>query len=419
MLLFSFGKCSLKFLYPIAAGIIWFCTKYISTNLFIESLNIDETEDYYYYSSFLLSILAQLGDIIIGLFYLLVVYRNRNNHIENAFCKEFGKSTKKYKSSYLIFALVTFLAIPTIGCNMILPTSSSLDNEDSYIQINFAIVVQFLIIVLLTTYLLKTPLHRHHYLGIGLVIFGFLIAILINLVIKFSSKNDNGISFSLVYLLYMVLISGVVAIIDVTTKWLMDNKYYTSLEIMFFQGIFGFIATLVVWLTISKKDNCPNDNEYIKMICSQHFTFNGTNITEEYYYSKPKEEMNFMFYSYKVILYTIGFLLSKGISHFFTLQTINHLGPTLKILANEVLMLHNAVSQLSISTKNSILLILVYIIIIIGVLMYNEFLIFHFCTLDFHTSKKIDERAAYNTDLNSISLIGYHEEEEEEDEEET
>ena len=56
MLLFSFGKCSLKFLYTIAAGIIWFCTKFISTSLFLESIELDGSKDYYYYSSFLLSI---------------------------------------------------------------------------------------------------------------------------------------------------------------------------------------------------------------------------------------------------------------------------------------------------------------------------------------------------------------------------
>ena len=75
MLLFSFGKCSLKYLYPLVAGIIWIPIQYMTTILFINSLF---DTDFYSFSPLLYSLLDQIGYILVGLFEILAIYIRRN-----------------------------------------------------------------------------------------------------------------------------------------------------------------------------------------------------------------------------------------------------------------------------------------------------------------------------------------------------
>ena len=144
MLLFSFGKCSLKYLYPFVAGIIWIPIQYMTTILFINSLF---DTDFYNFSPLLYSLLDQIGYILVGLFEIVAIYHRRNKAFKNSFCFEFKKRIEKYKSSYKILFLIGALSVPSMFCNMILPTSKAIDNTESFMQINLCCVVQFLIIV--------------------------------------------------------------------------------------------------------------------------------------------------------------------------------------------------------------------------------------------------------------------------------
>lgn len=410
MLLFSFGKCSLKYLYPFVAGIIWIPIQYMTTILFINSLF---DTDFYNFSPLLYSLLDQIGYILVGLFEIVAIYYRRNKAFKNSFCFEFKKRIEKYKSSYKILFLIGALSVPSMFCNMILPTSKAIDNTESFMQINLCCVVQFLIIVLLTTFLLKSRLHRHHYLGMALVILGYLILVI-------ASKAFSSLLSWM--LLYMVFATSLVSVIDVTTKWLMDNKSFFSLEIMFFQGIFGALVVLCFWFGL-KKHSCNPENNYIKMICLQYFSLESGEVY--FLFSKPSGEIMFMFSDIKIISITIGYILLNAIARYFILQTIYHLGPSLKILAYEVLMFYNAFSNSNYSLNLPLILVL-YPIMIIGVLIYNEIFIIHTCQLDFYTSDKINERAdsILDREINTINILAYgginqtEEENEEEDENE-
>ena len=394
MLLFSFGKCSLKYLYPLVAGIIWIPIQYMTTILFINSLF---DTDFYSFSPLLYSLLDQIGYILVGLFEILAIYIRRNQAYKDSFCFEFKKRIEKYKSSYKILPLIGALSVLSMLCNIILPTSKSIDNKESFMQINMCCIIQFLIIVLLTTFLLKKRLHRHNYLGMILVILGYLILIVV-----------SNAFFSLLswVLLYMVFATSLVSVIDVTTKWLMDNKSFFSLEIMFFQGVFGALVVIGIWLGLSGQP-CNNNNNFIQMMCLHYLSFDPS-IEDKYLFSNPPGEMLFMFSSMKISFITIGYLLLNALTRYFTLQTIYHLGPSLKILAYEVLMFYNAFSNEQYSLNIPSIIIL-YPIMIIGVLISNEIIIIHPYQLDFYTSDKINERAdsILDRDINTINLLDY------------
>ena len=170
---------------------------------------------------------------------------------------------------------------------------------------------------------------------------------------------------------------------SITEKWMIDTSFYSPHEILFFVGLFTTIIMLTVctigafvpcqkWMKVcSVGANVINISDVISIIMS-----NG-------------------YYIIQVILYI---LLSTGYNEFIQL-VLKYYGPTHRVITDVFSSLCIMLFLLSRNSPRDIVLQGVgEVVIIIGVLIYNEIVLVHLCGMDENTEVKIRERESSKDD---------------------
>ena len=357
MLCISFGRLSFRTFYPLFTSVFYVCRSLIFFNV--------------NGSNFKCPVLFRMLLMAIGMitcYFLEIISMCRQNSLFNTL----KDSCKKYFKEYQI--MILFFVLGILDCCSFLFFSNFFaiqDNDTEFILPVFRMFELFIVCVI-SYFLFKELLYLHNYLALILILIGLIF------IIPTLAYNEFIWS-SLVYGLIAIIFF---AILETSEKWIMDKKFFSPHEINFFIGFYSLIIS-TVFCVVGSFTVCPDwlafcigdGNKGNKMI---NFSEISSYLSENVYY----------------ILQVIAFiLLTVGYNTFIQL-VFKYFTTSHRIIADCFSSL--ILMFIDFGQDSSLLYIpriFGGVIIMVGILFFNEILIAHFCGLDKNTKEKISSRA--------------------------
>lgn len=321
---------------------------------------------------FLMIMFMFIGEILIGIFELISVLRQRHKiriKTERKTIMHFpyyqGEDKKERDYSLLFLFLMALLdfGITTgllIISSQLSKTQLNLEHELKIIQILFT--------ALLSYFLLNVSMYRHQFLSFGLILCG---------VIMILSQSIENLFLSPYYLVFFAFTSTQ----EVIEKWLMYSKYISPFKLLFIEGLFG--------LGISSISLCIVN--YIP--CSWEFCkgINLSNTIESFneaFVQLFEDKMNIVSVAAYIISTTGLNICTTLTSKYFT-ATHRTISDTLSSF------IWGIIDLIWISDSELYLPLIIpsYVIIFLGCLLYNEIIIITCCGMDEYTNEGISLRS--------------------------
>ena len=236
---------------------------------------------------------------------------------------------------------------------------------------------------MVTFFILKYKYYIHHFISIVLFV---ILTVIIDIILgNYINVNNATIIISFLYVL-------IESINYSYLKYLVEKKYYFTLDLLGILGIFFFILSVI-------------------------------SFTSEIIYHKVKESYSliFQFYffykeyntSHMILRFIIGFIFEGMIVGTLEIVIIKELTPNYVIIAYALSKIPTSIIEIQ-EDKNRWIILAISIVIIFVLLFYLEILEFNFCSLNKNTRRSIIERerneiyTSQNIDNDTeIELRGY------------
>ena len=362
MKLITLGECDKNLIYPLFGGISKFIVNLI-LYFFPDGAELNK-------HPFMLGINAGLGMSLAIIPYIIferpwkkskkekLITNNKN--YEEIYRRN---NPKIKKERYLIIFLCALMDF--VQKVLVFIFHYSISNNIWIFNIVFLNVFTFM--------LTKTPIYRHQYLSMGIMI---LFGIGLNVVNLYSMKIED---LSILFLSMFIEIIYSMAI--VLAKYGMDFKFCSPYEITFYEGFFALFFN-IIFLIIST--NVPLD---------KNFKYNNLLKVSEY---KGKKYLD-NFYSYfdklnviEVSLFIVS-MIGRLLFNLFSHITIKYFTSSHVFL----ILIMGEISSLDFRDKNKekiIFSIIIFIIEFLMILIFCEIIELNFCGLEKNTKKNIMER---------------------------
>ena len=225
-------------------------------------------------------------------------------------------------------------------------------------------------------FLLKLPIHKHHFFSLSVILFCLIIIIISEYIFQYIHVKKFTFKLLLIFFIHFFN-----SLLDSIEKYLLEYDFVNPFKTLMLEGIFGFILTFIYSFL---------ENSFIEI--------------KEYYDNNKK--LNFSFFIFCLLLY---FMLSGG-RNAYRVVTNKIYSPMTKSLTdyflNPIVIIYYFIieNDFRCGEKKSIfyfcLNFIFSIIIDICSCVYNEILILFFCDLEYNTHKEIAYRAS-DVDRNS------------------
>ena len=303
---------------------------------------------------------VSIGEIIT--FYVPYIFNYKTTNNENKKC------TKNNIIDY--FFLILFYTLKKI-CLLF-----EFNFEDE--NMNFLFIMEgfeITIICLTTKIFLKYKYYIHHI--ISLIIF-LILSIIMDLIL------ENFVSLQFNFIIYLIILSIVEVIDYCYIKYMMDVKYHSLYNMIFFRGISEFFSTMIIFsvLLIIKFES--NDDTFLKEL-------------SEYDKSKIGKLL------IRIVLGMIGDGIINSIVEFHTLNLFN---PNYIFVCYEISKIANFFFY--IENLSQLFILIPFTFQIIALLFYIEIFEFNFCGLNKNTKKNIllrEKEEIKNSVINRDSII--------------
>ena len=246
------------------------------------------------------------------------------------------------------------------------------------------VVSLFFFIFLFEHFFLKIPLYRHHFFGIGLNIFGMIIA----LIIKFKKPIDDKFVF-VIALIYSLNTRYIITLSYIISKKLNSNYFISMNYFCFNKGLIGIFISIIIILININISIIKKENE-IDIFNIFMFIFFGLScFILNIYTLKIIEESR---PCYILIPEILSQFIHNSLIHF--LFQFIHLKREKNI--NGTLMNKNKDFFSSFNNKSMIdyiIEIISFLFSFIGVLIFSEVVTINFCNLNKFTKPFISKRA--------------------------
>ena len=403
------GEISRSLLYPF--GMCITCIINIITQSLLSSLKFEDLEGETITFSkhpFFLVWLMFLGESSNIIIYIVQRLRTPNKDTQHYHKKlkvnRTGILPRKDKCTVVLIIIILF----------ILDTSTSLTlfvtRQTSYLSIGELLLklLSTFFTAILTIVVLKYKYYKHHILGFIIVSVALISMTIMEVVIYKLKGNDK--SFSSVFIVILFLTYLFSSVQEVYEKYLIDIKFVNPFALIAFEG-FGGLFTTSCLLVVFYNVKCVSG-----VICEE---------------KAPKTEdfiKTWQIISKNPILIILVSILYISITFFnsFRILTNQHYTPTHRSLSDSIASFIAWILKLTIpflnqtTTKDDVFYIqniimgVLYIIMIIGVLIFLEIIILTFCDLDRNTKEKINARQEFFGINNTILPVTDNEESEEE-----
>ena len=289
--------------------------------------------------------------------------KNRDNssfkYVTRNYPDNYTKFTKKSKKNILII-----ISMPLLFILYNLGIAYGVKHPQLEKRIYF-----LFFFTIINVFLFKKEIYSHQKLSLLITAIG-----IIPIFIAFGLFLDTN-SYNIYYDIFLFIGSFGYSLFLVCVKYLTQNKGISVFLLLFYQGIFSFIYTLIIYIiiSISIKGDCTyiynifhcNEDNYI---CTSHFTFN---IIMYILFNTPLQTLIFfVVYIFSPEVFAISDIFSPLFS-FISLCIQEHESNSAKI----------------------ILTVLGYLIIAIAAFIYNEVIVCNFWGLNKNTWKAIDQKA--------------------------
>ena len=369
----TFGKIHKQTFYPFITSIFSILRTY-SFKYFPENQNFD-------CPLLFQVILMFLGMFICFIFEIITVCRQdrvARGSKKKEKCKKYCFDLISNWRLQLILCLLAILDLSEfIGLSVLFLAENYEDNR----LLSTTRMLEFLFVGFMYYYFLKTSLHRHNYISLLLIVGG------LAMVMFGQSKL-----FTFRPILLIAIFGNLFyACLEITEKWLMDKKFISPYEIIYCEGLYGFIIILILCL-IGNKVDCQS---WMYLCSTGESVINLNSILKE------------VFSSYSYVIEVVIYVFTSAGYNIFIHLCNKDLGPTHHIVADAfgsmVVML---VSLILSEGKITLWMQIVgHILIVMGTLVYNEIIIFHFLGMDKNTKDEIAQRALINGKDSTEQLI--------------
>lgn len=228
---------------------------------------------------------------------------------------------------------------------------------------------QILTLVALSYFCLKKEIYRHQWFSIVIIICGFFIPIVMEVI-------DAKIDYHQIF--FYFLNYSVLATRDTTEKWLMETMQIGPTLLLFLQGLIGMIAS---WLLIGLSYEIrPLPSNFFYIDVGKAFTaINDHNMS----------------------WYCLGCFIGSIVYNLFYVLTKYYFSPILVAIGDSFSIITLFTISIIINDfehpMNSALVISGYSVILIACLVYNEIIILYCCKLEEYTRKEIRKREKKET----------------------
>lgn len=386
------GKISRSLLYPF--GMCITCIINIITEFLLSSLEFKDLEGktITFYKPFFLVWLMFLGESSNIIIYIVQRLRTPNKDTQHYHKKlkvnRTGILPRKDKCTVVLIIIILFILDTSTSFTLFVTRQTSyLSKGELLLKLLSTFFTSILTIVVL-----KYKYYKHHILGF-IIVSVALISMTIMEVVIYKLKGNDIFFFSELVILFLTYLFSSVQ--EVYEKYLIDIKFVNPFALIAFEGFGGLFTTSCLLVVFD----------------------NGKYFIETWQIISQNPRL--------IILVSILYI-SITFFNSFRILTNQHYTPTHRSLSDSIASFIAWTLKLTIpflnqtTTKDDVFYIqniimgVLYIIMIIGVLIFLEIIILTFCDLDRNTKEKINARQEFFGINNTIIPVTDNEESEEE-----
>ena len=355
----SFGVTDVNMLYPVASAFFSLIRSFFPY--------IFDQENRYSSSLAFRAGLMGEGMLLCLLLEIIRIHRTGGHYIQ---------PLKKYKKKpHLIPLLILsgFMDFFAFYMGGISSLGKANDINETYI-ISFMMIFEFLFVYFIYHYFYKTrEFKRHHLFSIGLIVIGTI-----------CSVGEHFQYFSWIHL-FSIFSSIDISFLEILLYKLMNENgdYLSHFEITWIQGFIDFVLSVIFCFVLSmvpcdhdKNKYCANNGKVVDLL----------------------KDFKSIFISYKTLIQVLMYIFTSTGKNVFKILTTKHLGPTHRIISDGIFSVITLIVAMDKLKKNILIVfqIIGHILLISGILLYNEIVILHCCNLDDQTKKVIYNRVTEN-----------------------
>ena len=355
---FVFYKSYYYFIiYWIVDSIITLGKDYFETQPSVKGSRFAKEIDLFYLICLNISDLSA-GFLVLFTYFKLKTLR-KNRPIDKAIIRTSVNSLELIYNDYSIrenkYPLILLISIlDLLGRSTSFIFNLFVDSEKLNIkETNWLISIDIISRVIFSRLILKTKLYKHHILSIAIIVIGF-IPMMTYGIIDINEKNDW------IHILFLFPQNIIFGFSDSIIKILLTNKFVLPHYLMFYRGIINFGMYLII----------------IPILCVTN------SINFDYFKTIDKLGLKIFMRFILIIFSLLKSLCVMKIIYTFT--------PFHVAFVNSALVLIQLIKYIiSEGGLDIIILIISLLIIILGILIFNEIIILNFCQLNEDTKKEI------------------------------
>lgn len=274
-------------------------------------------------------------------------------------------SSKLLFKDYWLYAAMILLELCSNNAHLFFDLKTVRDYffqnvEDIRLSFDFLFsTFEIFIICIGSFYFLKYKIGKHKLAGLIIIFVGLIVPIP-----KYVDDSTNYLNTQF-YILIKFFIYNFEAAAEVIEKYLLLYKSQSPYLLLFLQGLFQTIISLIfLFINLGKTNNADNPNN--------------------------EENPNW----YVIMLIYIGFIIVEGAYHYLRIAVIYKLTPTHKIVSSSLAYFAFFIFYFVKELKwENLFGMIGFCICIIGSLIYNEIIVFTLWDIDKDTKENITERA--------------------------
>ncbi len=278
---------------------------------------------------------------------------------------------KKLRSSKTYYILIFISALLNCLFNIIVYPISDYQYSKYLNTNNLSLLLRYIQLIstaLLCYFLINFKLSRHHYIGLIWVLIGTTFEYAFNLDKKFFTIPDI-----IYFISYVLFFLG-----QVIEKIIIESKFISPFKLLFYKGICLTIINIILYLILTL---IPCENNFLK---------------NYYCTSKNVETINIIkiFKDISSLITLILYLIITFFLYLFAILTNYYFNPNYRVISDSFTDVINYFYILTVFGKNYYewYIIIGNIILIFGILIFNEIIVLNFCDISRNTKYEIYKR---------------------------
>ena len=324
-----------------------------------------------------------VGDFLSIIPFLIIKKRMKNKRPNDEMKKIITKYTEKYMHfnpndkkfkltayrNLFIFSIVDFIAQISSVIYYVVKEDHKLEVKQA--NLNCTLIFNIIFVIIFSILILHTKFYRHHLFAFSIDAMCFIILTIIELTNLFKDVEKN-VGMSITYILIKIFSALLYSLENVIAKYLFLFNFVSTYFLLFCKSIFHFIFLIIFSSPFISKE-IGNKNGEPRII----FSMIGEIFDDKKYY--------FIVIGYTIISFFYNNLCFKIIEYF----SPNHFTIS-RLLENVGIFVIDLIMNGVVSTGDLVVKTIMYIILIIAALIYNEFLVINVCELGKNTKLFLD-----------------------------